>query len=125
MIISSGLQRRVDTLLKGYLSQRHPVLPISNLSSSSESSTSVEVLSEQQDTKAPTSVVMEKIHRRRSLQLRDLQRSWQVCSLYLDIYCQGSLWLSRGSYLATVHWLLYAYISQITLNNMGCFSVKC
>ncbi|OVA04864.1 Helicase [Macleaya cordata] len=76
VIIPAGLQRRVDALLKGYLSQRPPVISFSR-SSSSNNITSDEGLVEQQEIQSPTSVVMEKILRRRSLQLRDQQKSWQ------------------------------------------------
>lgn len=81
--IPVGLQREVDALLGDYLSRKRtnresfPNLPFSR-SSSTDSFAADEGLFEQQDTQAPTSIVMEKILRRRSFQLRNQQQSWQV-----------------------------------------------
>jgi len=73
----------VDGLLDEYLTRKRtsresiPNLPFSR-SSSTDSFATDEGLFEQQDPQAPTNVVMEKILRRRSLQLRNQQQSWQV-----------------------------------------------
>ncbi|XP_010926080.1 DExH-box ATP-dependent RNA helicase DExH3 [Elaeis guineensis] len=78
--IPNGLQREVDHLLGEYLARKRtnrgsfPNIAFSR-SSSTDSFTTDEGLSEQQD--PPTSVVMEKILRRRSLQLRNQQQAWQ------------------------------------------------
>ncbi|XP_043694999.1 DExH-box ATP-dependent RNA helicase DExH5, mitochondrial-like [Telopea speciosissima] len=80
--ISFGLQRRVDAQLREYLSQK-PMsgetfsnVPFSR-SSSSGSIAADEGFFEQPESQRPTSVVMEKILRRRSLQLRNQQQAWQ------------------------------------------------
>ncbi|KAI3979355.1 hypothetical protein MKX01_036399 [Papaver californicum] len=77
VIISSDLQRRVEALLKGYLSQKPSVPSLSKSSSNCESGALNDDFVEQQDIKAPTSVVMERILRRRSLYFCDQQQAWQ------------------------------------------------
>ncbi|MCL7032494.1 hypothetical protein MKW94_002396 [Papaver nudicaule] len=77
VIISSDLQRRVESLLNGYLSQKPRVLSLPKSNSSGESSTLNDDFVEQQDIKAPTSVVMERILRRRNLHFRDRQQAWK------------------------------------------------
>ncbi|KAK9118632.1 hypothetical protein Scep_016725 [Stephania cephalantha] len=83
VIIGSALQRRVDALLKEYL-YRRPLRSGRFLDSSSTKSNindgnaSDGRLFEVADPPQPTNVVMEKIYRRKSLQLRDKQQSWQV-----------------------------------------------
>ncbi|KAI3895368.1 hypothetical protein MKX03_032581 [Papaver bracteatum] len=74
VVISSELQRRVEVLLNGYLSQKPRVLSLPKSSSNCESST---LKDDFVDIKAPTSVVMERIIRRRSLHFRDKQHAWQ------------------------------------------------
>jgi ATP-dependent RNA helicase DHX36 len=77
-----GLLRRVDSYFGEYLSQksktRESVPDISfSRSSSSCSILTDEGLFEQPEPLAASKAVMEKIHWRRSLQLRDQQRAWQ------------------------------------------------
>lgn len=80
--IPIGLQREVDALLGDYLTRKRtsresfPTFPFSR-SSSNDSFATDEGFLEQQDPQTSTSVVMEKIHRRKSLQLRNQQQSWQ------------------------------------------------
>ncbi|XP_008811383.1 DExH-box ATP-dependent RNA helicase DExH3 [Phoenix dactylifera] len=80
--IPNGLQREVDHLLGEYLARKRtnrgsfPDIAFSR-SSSTDSFTTDEGLPEQQDPQLSTSVVMEKILRRRSLQLRNQQQAWQ------------------------------------------------
>ncbi|KAK9116204.1 hypothetical protein Sjap_015151 [Stephania japonica] len=82
VIIGSALQRSVDALLQEYL-HRRPLRSGRFLDSSSTKSNindghaSDERLFEVADPPQPTNVVMEKIYRRKSLQLRDKQQSWQ------------------------------------------------
>ncbi|XP_072985562.1 DExH-box ATP-dependent RNA helicase DExH3-like [Typha latifolia] len=77
-----GLHREVDALLEEYLARKCtnrgslPSVPFSR-SSSSDSFATDEGRFEQQDPHTSTSAVMEKILRRRSLQLRSQQQSWQ------------------------------------------------
>ncbi|KAJ4960848.1 hypothetical protein NE237_020758 [Protea cynaroides] len=80
--ISIGLQRRVDAQLREYLSRKpmkwetFPNAAFSRSSSSGSIATD-EGLFEQPESQMPTSVVMEKILRRRCLQLRNQQEAWQ------------------------------------------------
>ncbi|OVA14228.1 Helicase [Macleaya cordata] len=82
VIIHFGLERRVDTLLREYKSRKpmnrgsFPDIAFSRSSSSGSIATD-EGLFEQQELQTPTSGVMEKIIRRRSLQLRNRQHAWQ------------------------------------------------
>ncbi|KAK9107049.1 hypothetical protein Syun_023060 [Stephania yunnanensis] len=82
VIIGSALQRRVDALLKEYL-YRRPLRSGRFLDSSftksniNDGNASDGRLFEVVDPPQPTNVVMEKIYRRKSLQLRDKQQSWQ------------------------------------------------
>nr|DAD35473.1 TPA_asm: hypothetical protein HUJ06_006113 [Nelumbo nucifera] len=82
VIIPLGLQRRVDTHLREYLYRKpmnkgtFPDATFSRSSSSGSIATD-EGLFEQQEPLIPTSVVMEKVLRRRSLQLRNQQQAWQ------------------------------------------------
>ncbi|XP_072964463.1 DExH-box ATP-dependent RNA helicase DExH3-like [Typha angustifolia] len=77
-----GLQREVDALLGDYLAQKRinrgsfSGVAFSR-SSSSDSFATDEGFFEQQDPQTSTSTVMEKILRRRSLQLRNRQQTWQ------------------------------------------------
>ncbi|XP_062191731.1 DExH-box ATP-dependent RNA helicase DExH3-like isoform X1 [Phragmites australis] len=80
--IPAGLQREVDALLAGYLARKRmnsgtfPNAAFSR-SSSSESFATDEGFFEQQDNQTSTSAVMERIQRRKSLQLRNQQAAWQ------------------------------------------------
>uniref|UniRef100_A0A1D1YGD6 RNA helicase n=1 Tax=Anthurium amnicola TaxID=1678845 RepID=A0A1D1YGD6_9ARAE len=77
-----GLHREVDVLLGEYLAQKRrsrdnfPSAAFSR-SSSTDSFAADEGLFEQQEAKTSSSVVMERILRRRSLQLRNQQQAWQ------------------------------------------------
>ncbi|XP_010279410.1 PREDICTED: DExH-box ATP-dependent RNA helicase DExH3 [Nelumbo nucifera] len=82
VVIPFGLQRRVDVHLREHLYRKHKNKgTFSDVafsrSSSSGSIATDEGLFEQHEPLAPTSVVMEKILRRRSLQLRNQQQAWQ------------------------------------------------
>nr|CAD1838386.1 unnamed protein product [Ananas comosus var. bracteatus] len=83
--IPGGLHREVDTLLREYLVRKHAnrgclsSVPFSR-SSSSDSFATDEGLFDRPDPQTSTSVVMEKILRRRSLQLRNQQQAWQESS---------------------------------------------
>lgn len=85
MTLPSILQRKVDALLEEHLS-RKPTKKgrfmgiSSSLSNSDRSMAADEGLFEQQEPQSHASVVMEKILRRKSLQLRDKQQDWLVCS---------------------------------------------
>ncbi|KAI0507938.1 hypothetical protein KFK09_014066 [Dendrobium nobile] len=80
--IPIGLQREVESLLTDYLTRKR-ANPESFPSSSFSRSSSADSFSmddgffEQQDTQMSTSIVMEKMLRRRSLQLRNQQVAWQ------------------------------------------------
>ncbi|WOL01197.1 DExH-box ATP-dependent RNA helicase DExH3 [Canna indica] len=80
--IPAGLHREVDALLGDYLTRKRtnresfPSLGFSRTSSTDSFATD-ESFFEQQDLQTSTSVVMEKILRRRSLQLRNQQETWQ------------------------------------------------
>ncbi|KAJ0962773.1 hypothetical protein J5N97_027895 [Dioscorea zingiberensis] len=80
--IPIGLQREVDALLGDYLSRKRvnqesfPIAPFSR-SSSTDSFATDEGLLEQQESQSSISPVMEKILKRRSLQLRNQQQNWQ------------------------------------------------
>jgi ATP-dependent RNA helicase DHX36 len=81
--IPSGLQREVDALLSDYLARKRtssgsfPNAAFSR-SSSTDSFATDESFLEQQDNQTSTSAVIERIQRRKSLQLRNQQESWQV-----------------------------------------------
>lgn len=83
VLIPFGLQREVDSLLTDYLTRKRanpesfPSSPFSRCSSADSIATD-DGFFEQQDTQTSTSTVMEKILRRRSLQLRNQQAAWQV-----------------------------------------------
>ncbi|XP_071683938.1 DExH-box ATP-dependent RNA helicase DExH3 isoform X1 [Lolium perenne] len=80
--IPSGLQREVDALLADYLARKRtdsgnfPNAAFSR-SSSTDSFMTDEGFYEQQDNQASTNVVMERIQRKKSLQLRNQQAAWQ------------------------------------------------
>ncbi|VAH55307.1 unnamed protein product [Triticum turgidum subsp. durum] len=80
--IPSGLQREVDALLADYLARKRtdsgnfPNAAFSR-SSSTDSFATDESFYEQQDNQTSTNVVMERIQRRKSLQLRNQQAAWQ------------------------------------------------
>ncbi|CAL9749959.1 DExH-box ATP-dependent RNA helicase DExH3-like [Musa acuminata AAA Group] len=80
--IPVGLQREVDDILGEYIARKRtnresfPSIGFSR-SSSTDSFATDEGFFEQQDLQTSTSVVMEKILRRRSLQLRNQQQTWQ------------------------------------------------
>lgn len=80
--IPIGLQREVDSLLTDYLSRKRanpegfPNTAFSR-SSSADSFTTDEGFIDQKDTQTSTSIVVEKMLRRRSLQLRHQQAAWQ------------------------------------------------
>lgn len=78
------LQRKVDALLAEHLSRKPAKKGGSTGRSFSmlnnDGSVGTEGLFEQQEPPRHTSVVMEKILRRKSLQLRDKQQDWLVCS---------------------------------------------
>jgi ATP-dependent RNA helicase DHX36 len=77
------LQREVDALLADYLARKKtdsvnfPNAPFSR-SSSTDSFMTDEGFYEQQDNQTSTDVAMERIQRRKSLQLRNQQAAWQV-----------------------------------------------
>ncbi|RZR77501.1 hypothetical protein BHM03_00002613 [Ensete ventricosum] len=83
--IPVGLQREVDGILGEYITRKRtnresfPSIGFSR-SSSTDSFATDEGFFEQQDLQTSTSVVMEKILRRRSLQLRNQQQTWQDSS---------------------------------------------
>ncbi|KAG2587340.1 hypothetical protein PVAP13_5NG135700 [Panicum virgatum] len=83
--IPSGLQREVDALLTDYLARKRtnsgnfPSAAFSR-SSSTDSFATDEGFFDQQDNQTSTSAVMERIHRRKSLQLRNQQAAWQESS---------------------------------------------
>lgn len=81
VILPFGLQKEVDARLKNYLSQKSVSKGNTALSRSSSgaSNASNEGLYEQQKP-LTQSVVMEKIHQRKSLQLRNQQQDWQESS---------------------------------------------
>lgn len=80
--IPIGLQREVDAFLGNYLARKRtsqesfPNLPFSR-SSSTDSFATEEGIFDQQDLQSSTNTVMEKILRRRSLQVRNQQQAWQ------------------------------------------------
>ncbi|KAM0848190.1 hypothetical protein ACQ4PT_054522 [Festuca glaucescens] len=80
--IPSGLQREVDALLADYLAWKRtdsgnfPNAAFSR-SSSTDSFMTDEGFYEQQDNQASTNIVMERIQRKKSLQLRNQQAAWQ------------------------------------------------
>lgn len=106
MSIPGGLHREVDTLLREYLVRKHAnrgclsSVPFSR-SSSSDSFATDEGLFDRPDPQTSTSVVMEKILRRRSLQLRNQQQAWQVCLVL------GNIIFDR---LTAVYFYLPSYI---------------
>ncbi|XP_077219815.1 DExH-box ATP-dependent RNA helicase DExH3-like [Tasmannia lanceolata] len=80
--IPTGLHREVDALLGEHLSRKPMSIGSSQDSIISRSSSNGSIatddgLFEQQEPHAATSIVMEKILRRRSLQLRSQQQDWQ------------------------------------------------
>jgi hypothetical protein len=87
------LQREVDALLADYLARKRmnsgsfPNAAFSR-SSSTDSFATDEGFFEQQDNQTSTSAVMERIQKRKSLQLRNQQAAWQVL-----IYALGLWWL--------------------------------
>lgn len=92
MILPFGLQKDVDSLLKSHLSLKLKSRGDSSLSRSSSDLSTVtdEGLYERQEPLAQNSVVMEKILRRKSLQLRSQQQDWKVCLFPLSFcysYC--------------------------------------
>ncbi|KAF6167383.1 hypothetical protein GIB67_020689 [Kingdonia uniflora] len=78
--IQFGLQRRVDALLREYLS-RKPISGGTSLDSGfSRSSSSCSIATDEsffEQQEVPTSFAMEQVLRRRSLQLRNQQQAWQ------------------------------------------------
>lgn len=91
MTLPLSLLRRVDSYLGEYLSQKSSTkgsFPDSSFSRSSSSSSlaAEEGLFEQQEPLASSKSVMDKILRRRSLQLRDQQCAWQVIHTNLDLF---------------------------------------
>uniref|UniRef100_A0ACD5TS24 Uncharacterized protein n=1 Tax=Avena sativa TaxID=4498 RepID=A0ACD5TS24_AVESA len=80
--IPLGLQREVDALLADYLARKRtdsgnfPNAAFSR-SSSTDSFMTDEGFYEQQDNQTSTNVVMERIQRKKSLQLRNQQAAWQ------------------------------------------------
>ncbi|KAF8390072.1 hypothetical protein HHK36_024593 [Tetracentron sinense] len=85
VILPFGLQRRVDAHLREYLHRKSmsrgnfPDVAFSRSSSSGSLATD-EGLFEQQESPTPTSIVMEKILKRRSLTLQNQQQAWQESS---------------------------------------------
>ncbi|KAG0491473.1 hypothetical protein HPP92_004871 [Vanilla planifolia] len=82
--IPIGLQREVNSLLMDYLTRKRASpesFPRANFSRSSSTDSFVtdEGLFEQQDSQISTSIVVEKMLRRKSLQLLNQQASWQEC----------------------------------------------
>ncbi|ONM30512.1 DExH-box ATP-dependent RNA helicase DExH3 [Zea mays] len=80
--IPAGLQREVDALLAGYVARKGTYIgnfPSSafSRSSSTDSFATDEGFFEQQDNQTSTSAVMDRIQRRKSLQLRNQQAAWQ------------------------------------------------
>nr|CAB3472473.1 unnamed protein product [Digitaria exilis] len=81
--IPAGLQREVDALLEDYLARKRtnsgnfPSAAFSR-SSSTDSFATDEGFFDQQDNQTSTNAVMERIQRRKSLQLRNQQAAWQV-----------------------------------------------
>lgn len=94
MALPLGLLRRVDSYFGEYLSQKsktresYPDISFSRSNSSCSIATD-EGLFEQPEPLGASKSVMEKIHQRRSLQLRDQQRAWQVL-LNLRSYINAS-----------------------------------
>ncbi|XP_021749282.1 DExH-box ATP-dependent RNA helicase DExH5, mitochondrial-like isoform X1 [Chenopodium quinoa] len=85
VVVDCNLQRRVDAFLADYLSHKSKsVNALQNngfsRSSSSGSIAADEGLFEQPEPLNLSNVVMERIIRRRNLQLRDQQLAWQECS---------------------------------------------
>lgn len=83
MSLPFGLHREVDALLGEYLAQKrtnrdHFPSGAFFRSSSTDSFTTDDGSFEQQESQTSTSAVMERILRRRSLQLRDQQQAWLV-----------------------------------------------
>lgn len=82
VLIPIGLQREVDSLLADYLTRKRanpesfPSIAFSR-SSSADSVATDDGFFEQQDTQTSASIVMEKMLKRRSLQLRNQQAAWQ------------------------------------------------
>jgi len=77
------LQREVDALLADYVARKRTNIgnfPNSafSRSSSTDSFATDEGFFDQQDNQASTSAVMDRIQRRKSLQLRNQQAAWQV-----------------------------------------------
>lgn len=106
MILPLGLQREVDAHLKAHLSQKsmHSGSFSDNSLRSSSSFGSVATdagLHEQREPLMQNSVAMEKILRRKSLQLQTKQQDWQVCNLLYGVlsFCCYPTWQVSPSYM--------------------------
>jgi ATP-dependent RNA helicase DHX36 len=88
------LQREVDALLTDYLARKRmnsgsfPNAAFSR-SSSTDSFATDEGFFEQQDNQTSTSAVMERIQKRKSLQLHNQQAAWQVFLCFRSLMTDG------------------------------------
>lgn len=78
VIVAPGLQKRVDTHLVNYLSGKPKSTDVMSRSSSNASIATEDSLFEQPEPLTHTKTALEKIFWKRSQQMYDKQRNWQV-----------------------------------------------
>lgn len=78
VIMAPGMQKRVDAYLVNYISGKRKSMNIMSRSSSNGSIATDESLFEQPEPLPHSKTTMEKVFWRRSVQMHDKQRNWQV-----------------------------------------------